>query len=457
MTRDNREQYLYSEIAKGNVPDFIRQLKPITSTALIGGVSRTAVYYVTPEYLAVGSDADYFRMPMTPILAQWLADRTGCILPTRKMVDQIYTAATVKLAPSPIAPSAEMITVPVFWDHEQAVRTQRAQNSAALGALVGGHKKDVILSVITPTLASPPRVCIYGWHQLNGSPIQPRSTVHENTYADYSHGIRFVSKDVLIDGTPQTVASVLMSSTLYPLLSDEGAAFTFDPRYPAGTPPSIAGFPYPDSFPSSGRQLGWIDKFQVHTVQSFSPASPSGDGYVMIVRDTTGGIDTARLGSLTDADYAVEAHVYCRYRPELSANGYERMGVFLRDNGNGMFTGSSSQGVQGNNYALSFDSNNGRIQCMKTVAGVPSDMLPAPLFQASSAWRKMRIEALGSSLTFKVDGSTILTTTDSTHTQGQFGVGYQDVFATNSNILGTYADNFLAESLTSSVRDWALF
>ena len=50
---------------------------------------------MTPDYLAVGSDDDFFRMPMTPVLGQQLADLTGCSLPTRKMVAAIYAQAAV--------------------------------------------------------------------------------------------------------------------------------------------------------------------------------------------------------------------------------------------------------------------------------------------------------------------------------------------------------------------------
>src|SRR5690606_12832451 len=104
----------------------------------------TATYHVTPDYLAVGSDTDYFLTPMTPLLAQRLADRLGATLPTRKMVNQIWTNAAVKLSPSPIPPSDEMITVPVFAQHNAMVRTQRdaTTNTHPLGALVAGTKKD---------------------------------------------------------------------------------------------------------------------------------------------------------------------------------------------------------------------------------------------------------------------------------------------------------------------------
>ncbi|MEX2382828.1 MAG: hypothetical protein WD490_10620 [Opitutales bacterium] len=227
-----RENAIYAQIAEGNIPDFLRSLVPITTNAVINGVNHTITYTVTPDYMAVGSDEDYFLMPMTPLLAQRLADLLDCSLPTRKMVDEIWSAAPVKLAPSPISPSAAMITVPVFYDHNIAVRQQRAQVLPAhpLGALVGGTKKDVIVSNQTATRPPPPRVCIYGWHQLDGSPIQPLSTVHDSTYADYSHGVRLVQNAVVVDTAPMTMQQVLADPALAALLSDEGVIA--NPRYP---------------------------------------------------------------------------------------------------------------------------------------------------------------------------------------------------------------------------------
>lgn len=221
LSRDERENWIYAQVITGNVPDWWRTLKPINATS----PGHTATYHVTPDYLAVGSDTDYFLSPCTPILAQRLATQLGCSLPTRQMVNQIWTNAAVKLNPQPIAPSAEMITVPVFAWHNFMVRTQRNAftNSQPLGALVSGNKKDVILSNETTNRPPPPRVVIYGWHYASGEFIQPLSAVHEETYADYSHGIRLVQQIMMADGSATTVFNVLKNATLNPLLSDEGA------------------------------------------------------------------------------------------------------------------------------------------------------------------------------------------------------------------------------------------
>jgi hypothetical protein len=240
----DREQLIVEQIASGNVPDFMRTLKPITVNATINGVAHVATYFVTPDYMCIGSDADFFRMPMSAPLAQQIADICKCSLPTRKMVNDIYTRATIKLAPYPFSPATyDIQSVQVFWQHNQAVENQRAQNGGALGSLIGGIQKDVIISPTIPTRPSPPRVCIYGWHQLDGTPIQPLSTVHEATYEDYSHGIRLVEKEMVVDNADTNVPAVWADASIAALLSDEGA-FTFS-RYPVPNP-----YPLPSNAPN---------------------------------------------------------------------------------------------------------------------------------------------------------------------------------------------------------------
>src|SRR5207249_10522967 len=105
--------------------------------------TNTATFYVNPDYLAIGSDEDYFLAPISPQTAQKIANGLDCSLPTRKMVDQIFAAAKVKLVPSPIPPTPAMATVPVFSNHNAIVRAQRAEHLKAhpLGALVAGQDR----------------------------------------------------------------------------------------------------------------------------------------------------------------------------------------------------------------------------------------------------------------------------------------------------------------------------
>ena len=239
LARDAREDEVFRQIASGNVPPFLRTLVEVTDTARVGGTVRRVSYLVTPDYLALGSDADYLLMPMTPLLAQRLADALGCSLPTRRMVDAIYAAAPLKLSPEPIPPGAAMVTVPVFSRHNEIVKAQRAAvlSGFPLGVLVAGHKKDVIISNLIRVgtrAATPSPVVIYGWHMLDGAAIQPAYNGHGDTYADYSHGIRLVHRTVTIDGVPFDIARVLADPDLYVLLSDEGVIP--EARYGAAPP-----------------------------------------------------------------------------------------------------------------------------------------------------------------------------------------------------------------------------
>lgn len=227
MPREEREEHIYSQVATGNIPEFMRQLSAVTDTINIGGNNHSVKYFVIPEYLAVGSDSDYFLCPMTPLLAQRICNNLNCTLPTKKMVDQIYAAAQCKLRPQPIPPSDTMITVSVFAQHNDSVKSLRLPllSKYPLGTLVGGTKKDLIISNnIYQNLKTnvPKPVIIYGWHQLNGTPIQPVYNGHSETYADYSHGIRLVLDSVIVDGSPTTFTQLLSDPVLCALVSDEG-------------------------------------------------------------------------------------------------------------------------------------------------------------------------------------------------------------------------------------------
>jgi hypothetical protein len=229
MPPDEREDAIVRELARGNLPEFLRRFKPIRVQSVgIDGVRRTIEYEVMPDYLAVGSDQDFVRVPMTPMSAQRIAGAFGCSLPTRKMVDDIYHRAEVKLEPPPLTEKRE--AVETFVQHNRIIEQQREGHPP--GALVAGIKKDV---VITNRLKEKPhRVAIYGWHKPDGAPIQPLTIVHKDTYVDYSHGIRLVKSAMLVDGRVMYIEDVLHDPHLCSLISDEGLIDT--PRYDVNQP-----------------------------------------------------------------------------------------------------------------------------------------------------------------------------------------------------------------------------
>lgn len=84
---------------------------------------------------------------------------------------------------------------------------------------MAGIKKDVIIS--SHIADRPDRVVIYGWHRHDGSPIQPVYSGHIWWYVDYSHGIRFMNAQVLVDGSPVKVSDLLKDPVLFRIVTDE--------------------------------------------------------------------------------------------------------------------------------------------------------------------------------------------------------------------------------------------
>jgi hypothetical protein len=221
MDRALREQAILHELESGNMPHFLRKLKPVTlQRTLESGRVATVTVFVTPDYLSIGSDDDFLRIPMGLPTAVEVAARFGFVLPTTKMVDAIFEQSELHLAPEPMPAGPQMRTTAYYWEHNRLIDKQCVACGLRLGALVSGHKKDVVLSDRLNRCAR--KVAIYGWHRSPGAPIQPLSTIHGAEYADYSHGIRLVSNTVLLDGNPCSIYSVLGNDNFAPLLSDEG-------------------------------------------------------------------------------------------------------------------------------------------------------------------------------------------------------------------------------------------
>ena len=169
-----------------------------------------------PDYLAIGSDKNFVRMPMTPYTGQAFCDAFGFVLPTSKMVDDIWAAATTHLEPRPL--TIERESPLTFLQHHRIVEAQL--KGVEPGVFVAGIKKDLVLT--NKVLEKPQRVAIYGWHYSNGKPIQPVYTGHVDWYVDYSHGVRPVRRSMRVDGVVKSFESVMKDPQLRNLISNEG-------------------------------------------------------------------------------------------------------------------------------------------------------------------------------------------------------------------------------------------
>ena len=233
LNQTDRERAIIREILAGNVPSFSRKLKSITINQNINYKNFELTFFTICDYMAIGSEQNYLYMPMTPSTAQYLADHLDCSLPTKKIVDTIYNRAEIKLYPQPIPPSDIMTTVPVFKQHTDSIKQQISQIGFDRSAdnIIAGHKKDIIIS---NKIYSPDRnfnrVVIYGWHLSKNNPIQPVYNGHTAEYADYSHGVRLMSKAVYINGDSIQIEDILKDPNLSTLLSNEGVISK--PYYP---------------------------------------------------------------------------------------------------------------------------------------------------------------------------------------------------------------------------------
>ncbi len=225
LSWQQREAVAIPQLFAGNMPDFMFRFVAVHTFIIDSSTDKTitATYFVSPDYVSIGTSHNWARLPLTPMAAQALADSLHCFLPTRKMVHDIYRQATVKLQPMPMFAYRDSSVT--MYQHHLIIEGQRQGRKG----LIAGIKKDVVISDKLTRTDKKDRVAIYGWHQLNAQPIQPLYTGHVNWYVDYSHGTRLVHRTILVDGKKMDYIDVMKHPVLRGLLSDE--AFSDVYRY----------------------------------------------------------------------------------------------------------------------------------------------------------------------------------------------------------------------------------
>ena len=245
MTRINTiygpqyEDAVVREILAGNVPDFVRpeNWRKITVKGTVDGMEVEVTFRVCPDYLAIGSNNDYVRVPLSPTGFQKLAARWDVALPTKKVVDKIYAEAAKEGGVFALIDAPEisretgmkmdkhtrnMVSPEFAWSQSAIADAKIKKRKGKKPGLVVGHKKDVLVHKVPP--------------HCNGNLIQYRPNhpqgldygAHPKNHSDYSLGIRLVDTivEVKIKGEKEVdvpdarYRDVILNPKMYKLLSD---------------------------------------------------------------------------------------------------------------------------------------------------------------------------------------------------------------------------------------------
>jgi hypothetical protein len=171
---------------------------------------------------------------MSPITAQAVADAYRMMLPTYKMVQDIFTFASFRQIASTLQFGSQMGSTDYFKKHSDIVVKQLS--NVPLQALCDGYKKNIIVSKKMET--KPNSVFIYGWMKDQSGnfwqdlPLYPG---HDRMYSDYSHGVRLVDRKMMLTNLVDEKSvevdgfDILKDDKLSKLLSAEGPVP--NPRY----------------------------------------------------------------------------------------------------------------------------------------------------------------------------------------------------------------------------------
>lgn len=154
--------------------------------------------------------------------------------------------------------------------------------------------------------------------------------------------------------------------------------------------------------------------------------------------------DCAWIGDSTWTDYHVEALVYCEYLPVLKPKGWDRTGIFIRDNGD--HAGNTSDIAEKGAYlCMTFDSDDGRLRAGYSRNGVIGDYHPEPyVYMKQSGWHRFAIRCRGNEITYELDGKPFHTARSRRMEKGSCGVMYISSFSDLSLCQGVRFTGFKA-------------
>ena len=217
------EREIEDYIQKGHVPNFLREFVAVETNCDAEKIK----FWVSSDYLSLGTDADFFRIKIGARRAQSLADEMGYVLPTAAMVQLIHLQAKanstaiagkgMRNSPTVCNGDVGMQTLECLEYYEKNVLLPKMKN-IHVGALVSGFKKDIVV----PSRTRPAeRVSIFGFSTTSSDfPIQDGFGPHPQWYSDYSHGVRLVDPNIEVNGQRMTMERAMADGRAHCLFSN---------------------------------------------------------------------------------------------------------------------------------------------------------------------------------------------------------------------------------------------
>ena len=237
------EKAVIDQIMAGNVPSYMRPenwRKMTFKGKTKKGADVSVTIRVCPDYVAIGSDEDYVRVPLSAVALQRLSAMMDVALPTIKVADAIdKKAQKIRLVTDTeierkkgkkkdSAHSTHMIKPDfILWQskiadenfHKANIPKFKTKGGGIEYTLVSGHKKDVLVY----DSPDPTRLVQYR------PPEQGLDYgAHPNTHIDYSLGGRLIDQEVELSFKPSVQAvvhtryeDIISHPEYYKLLSDQ--------------------------------------------------------------------------------------------------------------------------------------------------------------------------------------------------------------------------------------------
>ena len=186
--------------------------------------------------------------------------------------------------------------------------------------------------------------------------------------------------------------------------------------------------PLVETTTSTQPALDWATKGGTLAPAAASLPPVPGGLKAFTLHNARGTTASAYLGDTAWSDYRVDAWVYCDLRKAEGKTGYDRVGIFLRDQADR--AGDTKDGAQlGAAYAMTFDSDDGGIRAASIDGGGIEDFHPDPRYKLKeSGWHKFAVRVTGNELIYELDDKEFWRGRDSLFAKGDCGVYYRSSF-----------------------------